>query len=224
MFANLVFSVLLAATSALPAVGAAVDEGYRALDEEAYIDDLREAGYTNGDMPATRMIEVGECLLERDAAYTLSLMSEAARADGVELVAQECYRSYGTQAAAYERRCPVEEEDIVELDPETGEEVVVGVKKTRSCSGPPIARAGHSNHGWGRAVDFGNGRRVLSCGDTGFEWLQENGIRFGWVHPAWAQCGKASREPWHWEWGGLTDIVPVTVPVRHATGSDTRIR
>lgn len=210
---------------AVPAWGAVGDADYQPITPNAYTEDLKNEGYSNGQMPAIRMIEVGGCLLERDAAYTLSLMLEAAAADGINLVAHECYRSFKTQAAAYERRCPVEEEDIIRTDPVTGEETVVGVRKSRSCSGPPLAVAGRSNHGWGRAVDFGNGRRVLACGDEQVRWLQENAGRFGWVHPSWAECGRATREPWHWEWGGVTEALPMSLPpLRSFAGSDTRVR
>lgn len=222
---KLVIAVSLAALVATPAAAAVGDEDLRPISDEAYVADLVNAGYRNGDMPSLRMIEVGGCLLERDAAYTLSLLLEAARADGIDLVAQECYRSFGTQAAAYERRCPIVEEEIVEVDPDTGEEEVVGVDRIRSCSGPPIARAGRSNHGWGRAVDFGSGYRVLSCGDAAFNWLQENAGRFGWVNPSWAHCGQATREPWHWEWGGLTESLPLPLPaIRNLSSGDIHVR
>ncbi|HJR91450.1 MAG TPA: M15 family metallopeptidase [Acidimicrobiia bacterium] len=217
-------SILAILSSTMVAHAAPVTPDYVPIAEEALTDDLAQAGYHNGDMPGLRMIEVDGCLLERDAAYTLSLMLEAARADGMDLEAQECYRSYGSQAAAYERRCPVEEEEITKPDPVTGEEIVIGVKKTRSCSGPPLALPGRSNHGWGRAVDFGNGSRVLSCSDAAFVWLQENGGSFGWVHPDWAQCGRSTREPWHWEWGGVTEALPLPPVLRTFSGSDTRVR
>lgn len=167
-------------------------------------------------MPDLRMIEVEGCLLERDAAYTLSLMLEQARSEGVSLYAEECYRSLGAQSSAFERRCPVTEREVTQVDPETGEESVLVVKGERACSGPPIARPGRSNHGWGRAVDFSNGQRVLSCRDSGYFWLQENAARFGWVHPDWAHCGSSTREPWHWEWGGLTQALPFPLPSRGA--------
>lgn len=206
------FIVGVALALAVPPAAAAVgDEGYGPRSNQAISEDLRALGYRNGNMPSTRLLEVEGCLLERDAAYTLSLMLEAARNDGVSLYAQECYRSLSSQVAAYDRRCPEVEEEITKVDPETGEEEVVKVKKSRSCSGPPIARPGRSNHGWGRAVDFGQGRRVLACGDAGFAWLQENASRFGWVHPPWAHCGRSTQEPWHWEWGGLTDELPLLV-------------
>lgn len=216
---------MLVAALAIPAAGAVGDADYVPITPEAFTQDLVDEGLQNGHMPSIRMIEVAGCLLERDAAYTLSLMMEAAAADGVSLVPHDCYRSFQTQAAAYERRCPVEEEEIVREDPATGAVEVVGVRKTRSCSGPPLAMAGRSNHGWGRAVDFGTGRRVLSCSDATFSWLQENAGRFGWVHPGWAHCGSATREPWHWEWGGVTEALPMELPpLRSFAGSDARIR
>jgi LAS superfamily LD-carboxypeptidase LdcB len=87
----------------------------------------------------------------------------------------------------------------------TGLSVQVGITSERVCSGPPIAKAGHSNHGWGRAVDFTDGSGVLACADEAFLWMQGNAYRFGWVHPDWATCGKSTQEPWHWEFAGVTD-------------------
>jgi hypothetical protein len=203
---------ILVAMTAIPVQAAVGDQEYQPLQGEALVSDLSQRGYRNGNMPDVRLMEVESCLLERDAAYTLALLLEEARGEGIYLYAQECYRSLGAQTSAYERRCPIVEEEITEKDPETGEEKVVEVKKNRSCSGPPIARPGQSNHGWGRAVDFGNGQRVLSCSDTAFAWLQENGGRYGWVHPDWARCGRSSQEAWHWEWGGVTDDLPFPPP------------
>ena len=178
---------------------------YAPAGAEAYTLDLELDGYVNGKMSPDRMMTVSGCTLERDAAYLYSLMLDAAREDGIDLHAEDCYRSYDQQAAAYERRCPIVEEPIYAFDSSTGEKVQTGTKKERECSGPPVARAGRSNHGWGRAVDFSTGSRVLSCYDDQFHWMKLNAHRFGWVHPDWAQCGEASQEPWHWEYAGVTD-------------------
>lgn len=221
------FLVVLAIsmTLAIPAAAFIAEPEYVPIEQEAYVEDLRQAGYTNGSMPSIRMIDVNGCVLERDAAYTLSVMVEAARTDGIDLVPIDCYRSYDSQAAAYNRRCPIETEEITKVDPETGATVVVGTTKTRTCSGPPIAQAGRSNHGWGRAVDFGNGRRVFSCSDAAFSWLEENASRFGWVHPDWARCGSSTREPWHWEWGGVAEaLLIITPPERSNAAADARYR
>ena len=34
---------------------------------------------------------------------------------------------------------------------------------------------------------------------AGYQWLKANAWRFGFVHPAWAEPGGSSPEPWHWE-------------------------
>ena len=185
--------------------GPAVDPEYAPAGTEALSLDLELDGYVNGHMNPDRLLLVRGCLLERDAAYTFSLMLEAAEKDGVRLGFEDCYRSYRQQASAYERRCPVVEVPQYGTDPVTGNKIQVGVKKERVCTGPPIARAGKSNHGWGRAVDFTDGRGVLTCYDSEFHWLKNNAHRFGWVHPAWASCGLDSQEPWHWEFAGVTD-------------------
>lgn len=58
---------------------------------------------------------------------------------------------------------------------------------------------GTSVHGWGRAVDFEDAGGELTFGSAGYAWLQANAWRFGFVHPAWAEPGGSSPEPWHWE-------------------------
>lgn len=195
--------VLLAAMTF--GLGPGEEPEYAPAGEEAYSLDLELDGFVNGRMDPDRMMSVGGCTLERDAAYLFSLMLDEARNDGVYLGYEDCYRSFSRQASAYERRCPVVETAIFELDPDSGEKVQTGTKRERECSGPPVAPAGRSNHGWGRAVDFSSGRSVLTCYDSEFHWLKLNAHRFGWVHPQWAQCGKATQEPWHWEFAGVTD-------------------
>ena len=172
-------------------------------------DDLKEDGYVNGQMDPDRLMESHRCQLERDAAYMFALLMAAAEEDGIRLEGGDCYRSRWTQARAYERRCPWTEIEVRAFNPDTGEAEPT-TKKVRECSGPPTARPGHSNHGWGRAVDFTKNGRVLSCRDDSFRWLQANAHRWGWVHPPWAQCGSSMEEAWHWEWAGVIDaqLVP----------------
>ena len=145
-------------------------------------------------------LELG--LLEEGRAQAII---EAAQRDGVSLGFEDCYRSYNTQKSTYDKRCPIVETPVFGPDLVTGELVQIGSHSERVCSGPPIAKAGRSNHGWGRAVDFTDGRGILNCTDSTFRWMQGNAHRFGWVHPDWAQCGKSSQEPWHWEFAGVTD-------------------
>jgi hypothetical protein len=180
---------------------------YVPANDEAYTLDLEVDGYRNGSMPDDRMMSFGGCTLERDAAYMYALLMEAAEEDGVSLSYEDCYRSYSSQAAAYNSRCPVIETPTFGVDPLTGASVQTGVSSGRACSGPPTARPGHSNHGWGRAVDFTDGYGVLGCSDATFRWMQGNAHRFGWVHPDWAHCGMSTQEPWHWEFAGVTDSI-----------------
>ena len=80
---------------------------YAPAGTEAYTLDLELDGYVNGRMDPDRLMTVRGCLLERDAAYTYSLMLDAAEDDGIYLRFEDCYRSYWRQDAAYNRRCPI---------------------------------------------------------------------------------------------------------------------
>lgn len=198
----IVFSLIVALFGSL---GPGEEPEYAPAGSEAYTLDLEVDGYVNGRMDPARMMTVSGCTLERDAAYLYSLLMDAARKDGIDLRSEDCYRTFGAQASAYERRCPVVETAVFGVDPETGEQVQTGTKRSRECSGPPVAPAGRSNHGWGRAVDFATRSSVLTCYDEAFHWMKLNAHRFGWVHPEWAHCGKKTQEPWHWEFAGVTD-------------------
>lgn len=201
------FIVFLLAIATMPSVWS--EANYEPVSSEAYVADLESAGIANGAMPSIRLMNVAGCTLDRDAAYTLALMIEDASADGVGLYPGDCYRTYAQQDSAYEARCPIVVKEVTSFDAVTGETVVVAKTRERECTGPPIARPGTSNHGWGRAIDFtSNGRASLDCNDSAFVWLQQNAQRFGWVHPGWARCGQSTAEPWHWEWGGVQETEP----------------
>ena len=172
---------------------------------EATSTDLESEGLRNGRMPDLRLIEVEGCLLERDAAYAYALMSDAARTDGLTLQPGDCYRSFEAQSSARDRRCDEEVREVTALDAVTGEVTVVSSETVTVCEGPPTARAGSSNHGWGRAIDFAS----MSCGDAAFAWLEARASEFGWVHPPWAQCGRSTQEAWHWEWAGVEPVPPI---------------
>jgi hypothetical protein len=60
---------------------------------------------------------------------------------------------------------------------------------------------GTSNHGWGLAIDLCGGINV--AGTPQYAWMAQNALRFGFVHPDWAQPGGEKPEPWHWEFGSL---------------------
>jgi LAS superfamily LD-carboxypeptidase LdcB len=55
---------------------------------------------------------------------------------------------------------------------------------------------GHSNHGWGTAIDLCGG--VQNQGSAEFNWLQSNSRHYEWFHPSWAYSSPF--EPWHWEY------------------------
>lgn len=180
------------------------------VSQEAYSWDLSNRGLRNGQLPSSVMMSLGGCELERDAAYTMSQMIEAAAADGVTISPAWCYRSLSEQRSTYASNCPLVETTIPVMDPVTGLPVigedgaplVEVLPAERECS-VPTATPSRSNHGWGRAVDFAVRGRSMGCGDVAFRWLQANAADFGWIHPDWAQCNRATREPWHWEYGGL---------------------
>ena len=73
-----------------------------------------------------------------------------------------------------------------------GQQVDVFARKPQLAAVP-----GTSRHGLGVALDLGCG--VESFGTDAHRWMQANGPRFGWVHPAWAGPGGSMPEPWHWE-------------------------
>jgi LAS superfamily LD-carboxypeptidase LdcB len=55
---------------------------------------------------------------------------------------------------------------------------------------------GHSNHGYGTAVDLCGG--VQNQGSAQFNWLRANSRKYEWFHPSWAYSSPF--EPWHWEY------------------------
>src|SRR5690606_18702466 len=56
---------------------------------------------------------------------------------------------------------------------------------------------GTSNHGKGQALDLCGGVQI--SGSVQFNWMEANGRKYGWYHPAWAYSNPF--EPWHWEFG-----------------------
>lgn len=123
-------------------------------------------GHQNGRIPEDQMTDLGGGQkLESTAAHNWNLMVAAAKADGVDISLTDSYRDYAGQVSVRKRK---------------GHKVAT-------------AKPGTSVHGWGKAVDVGNGR----------EWIQQNGHRWGWVWPSWAQTpGTKSYEPWHFEFVG----------------------
>ncbi|MGH8999843.1 MAG: M15 family metallopeptidase [Acidimicrobiia bacterium] len=148
---------------------------------------------TNGRVRSGALMRVeGECRTARKAAPSLALMLAAARADGVGLLPDDCYRPRDDQASARSRNC---------------------ARGNCACA----ARPGTSMHGWGKAVDFDDRAGTLRFSSTGYRWMKGNAARFGWNHPGWAEPGgSACPEAWHWEWvgdGGDMGLEPITADV-----------
>ncbi|MFE1170061.1 D-alanyl-D-alanine carboxypeptidase family protein [Nocardiopsis sp. NPDC058789] len=65
---------------------------------------------------------------------------------------------------------------------------------------PPgfAAVPGTSNHGLGQAIDLGCG--IQNFRSERWNWMETNGAKYNWIHPAWAKSSPF--EPWHWEYEG----------------------
>jgi LAS superfamily LD-carboxypeptidase LdcB len=75
------------------------------------------------------------------------------------------------------------------------------------------ALPGHSNHGWGIAVDILELYRAAGNGTTSpavnkqvrgtnalYKWLDQNAIKYGFLNPDSLRDGGATDEAWHWEY------------------------
>lgn len=66
------------------------------------------------------------------------------------------------------------------------------------------ATPGTSNHGWGLAVDLSGPESRWETPER--QWLLDNGWKYGWFSPTWAQQGGTRPEAWHFEYMGTTEI------------------
>ena len=173
----------------VPAVG--VRAGESAIHPENRPTALE--GETNGQVRSEALVGIeGDCRAARAAGPSLALMLAAARADGVGLLPDDCYRVRNSQAAAYSRNCAA---------------------GNCACAAP----AGGSMHGWGKAVDFDDRGGTLRFTSSGYRWMKAHAARFGWNHPRWAEPGGSEcPEAWHWEWvgdGGRMGLDPIRADV-----------
>ena len=159
------------------------------------------AGETNGQVRDEALVRVeGDCRAARAAGPSLALMLEAARADGVRLLPDDCYRPRNNQAAAHAGAC---------------------AGGNCACAAP----AGTSMHGWGKAVDFDDAGGTLRFTSSGYRWMKDHAARYGWNHPGWAEpAGSECPEAWHWEWvgdGGNMGFDPIRADVVDIVASPT---
>ncbi len=128
-------------------------------------------------------------MLQNDAANALYKMARSAKEDGIDLFVRSGYRSYSTQINTYNYWVKFLSGDTAAADKVS-------------------ARAGHSEHQLGTAVDFSTNEvsDVLSPGfanTKAYKWLLENANDFGFKlsYPRGKEYETGySFEPWHWRW------------------------
>jgi hypothetical protein len=125
--------------------------------------------YPNGLIPSRYLCPLPQPgrSLRADAALAFYNLNAAYKSRfGTQMCLTDSYRSLGEQQRIYSQR-------------------------------PGMAAVpGHSNHGYGTAVDLCGG--VQSQGSVQFNWLQSNSKRYEFFHPSWAYSSPF--EPWHWEY------------------------
>ena len=145
--------------------------------------------YEPGDLVAPAIPFNNPPLLRREAARALEAMLQAARAAGVDFVIQSSYRSFSSQQR---------------LKQQSVERWGLEVSDARS------ARAGHSEHQSGLAVDLTtkSGLCTLDAcfGETRIgKWLANNSWRHGFVLrylPGKTEITGYIYEPWHFRYVG----------------------
>jgi D-alanyl-D-alanine carboxypeptidase len=96
--------------------------------------------------------------LRREAEASLTRMAEAARADGVTLLASSSYRSEAYQKEVYERNVRQSGQETADRE---------------------SARPGRSQHQTGLVVDFGSITDAFADTAAG-KWMLKNAVRYGW--------------------------------------------
>lgn len=146
--------------------------------------------------------------LHRDAARSLSAMTRAAAADGVDLRLLSGYRSQDLQKSIF-----------FDVKSERNQTAMERAK----VSAPP----GYSEHSTGYAVDLGDGDDPATNLSESFEqtlafrWLQDHAASYHFTlsFPA-ANPQGVSYEPWHWRFEGSADALRLFEPARRlAIGS-----
>lgn len=125
--------------------------------------------YPNGLIPSRYLCPLPQPgrMLRADAALAFYRLNTAYKAHfGTQICLTDSYRPLSEQQSIYAQR-------------------------------PGMAAVpGHSNHGWGTAIDMCGG--VQSEGSAEFGWMQANSRKYDFFHPAWAYSSPF--EPWHWEY------------------------
>jgi hypothetical protein len=143
------------------------------------------AGQRNGLVAPGALVTVEPgCRLARAAAPSFVHLLAAARAAGVDLGTDSCYRPLADQIAVRGNACG---------------------NGNCACAATisPTATVGTSYHGWGKAVDLTvDGHSLTDPFSPAEQWLEAHAGSYGWNHPGFARLGTACPEAWHWEWVG----------------------
>jgi D-alanyl-D-alanine carboxypeptidase len=127
----------------------------------------------------------GGGMVRRVAVGDLLAMNRAARAAGARFAITSAFRSYGQQVALFNGRV---------------------ARVGRAAALKFVARAGHSEHQLGTAIDFRSydGRTPFATTRAG-AWMRANAWKYGWVmsFPSGnADVTCLSSEPWHYRYVG----------------------
>ncbi|WP_203748007.1 M15 family metallopeptidase [Cellulomonas chitinilytica] len=165
-------------TLAADVAAQSADEALKAAIALAELQAHSTDGFTNGNIPLEVLCPVvfaPQHHLRCDAAEALGRMNVAYReAFGHDIVLTDSYRTLEAQV------------------------------RTKAAKGPLAATPGTSNHGWGLAIDLGDGAN--SYRSAQYAWLKVNAVLYGWHHPSYMdEGGRGPHEPWHWEFGTVDD-------------------
>jgi LAS superfamily LD-carboxypeptidase LdcB len=149
-----------------------LNENYTPLDLDSISDEFRSPSASNYKILS-------------DVAPNLEDLFMAAQEDGLHLLAQSAYRSFGTQSAL-----------------KASYVITYGAGTANSFS----ADQGYSEHQLGTALDFTT--ESLSGGLEGFDktpeytWLLANAYKYGFIISYPASNAYYKFEPWHWRFVG----------------------
>lgn len=133
---------------------------------------------------------VPDLKLRREVAAAAELMFEAASADGLALIAVSGYRSYGTQAALFQRK--------------------IGKSGSAQKAQRSVAPPGTSEHQLGLALDIG--KRDTASLNQSFDntpegqWIAQHAHEFGFIvryQQKWTKVTGYQYEPWHVRFVGV---------------------
>ena len=173
----------------------------------------------NGSIPSSALVTIrggdyGTIQLHVEAAAFFAKFIEQAKKDKVVFTVSSSYRSYENQVGCWN-------------DLEAGKAAVPG----------------HSNHGWGIAVDI---RQLYGAVNGSIQAEPNKKVRnnnklykyfatiapfFGWFNPAILCDGKKTDEVWHWEYHGFETLtleqrkavgVGIVIPTETTTKTDTK--